>query len=57
MAEFSEHGYQESSISSIIKKAKIPRGSFYQYFEDKLDLYKYVVEQVGIKKNTSTPNI
>ncbi|MDM5234126.1 TetR/AcrR family transcriptional regulator [Lysinibacillus pakistanensis] len=51
MAEFSEHGYQESSISSIIKKAEIPRGSFYQYFEDKLDLYKYVVEQVGIKKH------
>ncbi|MFJ7932188.1 TetR/AcrR family transcriptional regulator [Peribacillus sp. NPDC096448] len=57
MAEFSEHGYQESSISSIIKKAGIPRGSFYQYFEDKLDLYKYVVEQVGIKKHEYSQNL
>lgn len=57
MAEFSEHGYQESSISSIIKKAGIPRGSFYQYFEDKLDLYKYVVEQVGIQKHEYSQNL
>lgn len=56
IAEFSENGYQKSSISSIIKKAGIPRGSYYQYFDDKLDLYKYVIEQIGIQKNEYTQN-
>lgn len=56
IAEFSVNGYQKSSISSIIKKAGIPRGSFYQYFDDKLDLYKYVIEQIGIKKHEYTQN-
>lgn len=57
IAEFSASGYQKSSISNIIKKAGIPRGSFYQYFEDKLDLYKYVVEQIGIKKHEYARNL
>ncbi|MFB5088171.1 TetR/AcrR family transcriptional regulator [Psychrobacillus sp. PGGUH221] len=56
IAEFSENGYQKSSISSIIKKAGIPRGSYYQYFDDKLDLYEYVIEQIGIQKNEYTQN-
>lgn len=56
IAEFSENGYQKSSISSVIKNAGIPRGSFYQYFNDKLDLYKYVIEQIGIKKHEYTQN-
>ena len=32
---FSSHNYNDSSINEVIKLAKIPRGSFYQYFEDK----------------------
>lgn len=39
--EFSHHPLYESSINNIIKEAKIPRGSFYQYFEDIADLYGY----------------
>lgn len=39
--EFSQYGFSESSINRIIKLAQIPRGSFYQYFEDKQDLYFY----------------
>ena len=31
---FSSHNYNDSSINEVIKLAKIPRGSFYQYFED-----------------------
>ncbi|SOC13144.1 TetR family transcriptional regulator [Ureibacillus xyleni] len=56
IAEFAEHGYEKASISSIIKRVGIPRGSFYQYFEDKLDLYKYVIEQIGFKKHEYTKN-
>ncbi len=40
--EFSEYSYDESNISRIIKQAGIPRGSFYQYFEDKEDIYLYI---------------
>lgn len=54
MDEFSKNGYEKSSIANIIKKAGIPRGSFYQYFNDKLDLYKYILEQIGTKKNEFT---
>lgn len=39
--EFSEQPLQEASIAKIIKMADISRGSFYQYFEDKEDLYYY----------------
>ncbi len=39
--EFSRHSLQEASIANIVKLAGIPRGSFYQYFENKEDLYFY----------------
>ena len=48
--EFALRSYEEANISNIIKEAKIPRGSFYQYFEDKLDLYKYIFEYIKDKK-------
>ena len=48
--EFSTYTYEQSSIANIIKKAGIPRGSFYQYFEDKKDLYKYILEIIGQQK-------
>ncbi|MTD38093.1 TetR family transcriptional regulator [Erwinia sp. CPCC 100877] len=40
-AEFSRTTLQEASVANIVKLAEIPRGSFYQYFEDKEDLYYY----------------
>ncbi|MCH4170917.1 MAG: TetR family transcriptional regulator [Lactobacillus sp.] len=44
LREFSHKPYNEVSISSIIKNAQIPRGSFYQYFDDKMDLYNYLIK-------------
>lgn len=41
--EFSQSTFNEVKISDIISKAKIPRSSFYDYFEDKKDLYKYII--------------
>lgn len=43
MKEFSEKSLNEASISSIVKNAEISRGSFYQYFDDKKDLYFYLI--------------
>jgi len=44
--EFTENELYKSRVSNIIKNAGIPRGSFYQYFEDLDDLYYYVIEDV-----------
>lgn len=43
MREFSDKSLDEASISNIVKNADISRGSFYQYFEDKKDLYFYLI--------------
>ena len=40
--EFTRVTYSEVSINKIILKAHIPRGSFYQYFSDKQDLFTYL---------------
>ncbi|ALS01145.1 TetR family transcriptional regulator [Enterococcus silesiacus] len=39
--EFSRTALNDASIANIVRLAEIPRGSFYQYFEDKEDLYYY----------------
>lgn len=48
--EFSRYYFQEAKISRIIKKAQIPRGSFYQYFSDKFDLYRFLFDYIAKKK-------
>src|SRR5690625_1465403 len=42
--EFSRVPLYEASIANIVKDADISRGSFYQYFEDKEDLFFYVLK-------------
>lgn len=44
IAEFANADYDNASISNIVKQAKIAKGSFYQYFEDKTDLYLYLID-------------
>lgn len=41
--EFSSANYDAASINQICKKSTIAKGSFYQYFKDKLDLYVYIM--------------
>ncbi|CAJ1316606.1 TetR family transcriptional regulator [Paenibacillus sp. PK4536] len=43
--EFSRASLADASIANIIKEACIPRGSFYQYFEDKADIFFYILEE------------
>ncbi len=45
-AEVSQVRFSEVSINRIIAAAHIPRGSFYQYFEDKEDLIHYLLEDM-----------
>jgi AcrR family transcriptional regulator len=41
--EFAEHGYGGASISAIVARAGIAKGSFYQYFESKADLFRWLL--------------
>lgn len=43
--EFSRVTFEKASISNIIEEAQIPRGSFYQYFEDKEDAIEYIIQK------------
>lgn len=49
--EFSRAPLHEASIANIIKSAGIPRGSFYQYFEDKDDIFYYLLNRLGERNN------
>ncbi len=44
--EFSTYDFNTASINRIVEKAQIAKGSFYQYFEDKKDLYKYIIHHI-----------
>lgn len=41
--EFSENTFNDASITNIVRKADISRGSFYQYFGSKETIYQYLV--------------
>ena len=43
--EFTERPYNEASINQIVQAAGIPRGSFYMYFRDKEDLFRYLIQE------------
>lgn len=42
--EFALNNYKTASVSSIVKKLGIAKGSFYRYFKNKLDLYTHLVD-------------
>lgn len=42
--EFSTNSFENASINQIIKEINMPRGSFYLYFENKEDLYIYILK-------------
>ena len=48
--EFKHNNFDSSSINRIIENSDISKGSFYQYFEDKKDLYKYIMTLIVEKK-------
>lgn len=48
--EFAENGYDAASINQIVAQSGISKGSFYQYFEDKKDLFIYLLKKSGERK-------
>jgi len=50
VSEFALRRFSEASINNIVKAALVPRGSFYQYFNDKEDIYLYMLNEIGKEK-------
>ncbi|MBN2877949.1 MAG: TetR/AcrR family transcriptional regulator [Bacilli bacterium] len=52
---FGKDGFQSTSINDIIAKSKVAAGTFYIYFDNKLALYLYLLDEyrVNIRKAAS----
>ncbi len=48
--EFSAHSYAEASVSRIVRCLGIAKGSVYQYFKDKRELYFYLLDLASERK-------
>jgi len=56
LREFAEHPYHRASLSRIVVRAGIAKGSLYQYFEDKFDLYRWLLtEEVPRRRVAASP--
>jgi len=44
--EFTEKPFAEVSVNTIVKKAKVSRGSFYTYFDNLEELFNYLMNSV-----------
>ena len=51
--EFTTVPFIRASINQIVRRARIPRGSFYQYFADKGDLFQYLMESIRQEMQSS----
>lgn len=54
--EFAETDYEVASISKIVAKAGIAKGSFYQYFDDKADLFMHLLNEGAQRKSAFLAN-
>ncbi len=50
LEEFAARPYSKASLSNIVARAGIAKGSMYQYFEDKKDLYTYLFDLAAQEK-------
>lgn len=58
LEEFATNTYKSASLTRIVERAGIAKGSMYQYFENKKDLYLYIIKLAAdIKLNTITNSI
>ena len=48
--EFAQYGYDAASVNRIVEKSGIAKGSFYQYFEDKKDVFLHLMNQTVSNK-------
>ncbi len=48
--EFAENGLENASTNRIVAHSGIAKGSFYQYFEDKYDIFDYLLDLIAKEK-------
>jgi AcrR family transcriptional regulator len=48
--EFAQYGLENASTNRIVKNSGIAKGSFYQYFEDKQDVFMYLLSVLEQEK-------
>lgn len=55
--EFALKGYQNASLSEIIKTLGLAKGSFYRYFKSKKLLYAYLIEEASRRRLTKLDDL
>ncbi len=50
LKEFSDCPYEKASISRLVENLRIAKGSVYQYFENKKDVYLYLITYASKQK-------
>ncbi len=48
--EFSRYNFREASVTRIVDEAGIAKGSMYKYFDDKKDLYHFLIDHAVATK-------
>jgi AcrR family transcriptional regulator len=48
-AEFGAHGFSNGSLNVIARRARVAKGSLFQYFADKRDLYAYITDVASVR--------
>jgi AcrR family transcriptional regulator len=49
MAEFGARGFSTGSLNVIAREAAVAKGSLFQYFDDKLDLFAYICDECSTR--------
>lgn len=47
--EFATHGFSRGSLNNIAREAGVSKGSLFQYFEDKVDLFAYLAGLASLR--------
>lgn len=51
--EFAAHPYDQASISRVVARLEIAKGSVYQYFDNKQELFLYLVDEGARRKRAA----
>jgi len=51
-AEFGAHGFSQGSLNVIARRAGVAKGSLFQYFADKRDLYAFITDVASQRVRT-----
>ncbi|NJO00814.1 MAG: TetR/AcrR family transcriptional regulator [Bacteroidia bacterium] len=57
LEEFARHNYENASLNQIAARLQIAKGSIYRYFENKKDLFFYLMEHANRKKQESIAEV